>query len=163
MRYLLFTLFLLISTTVFSQDTNVVRLSDPIIETENFEVFGSEMDTDLAVEAKTLSSAISELSQESEILIQTKVNKVCQKKGCFFIAVDGDLSARVTFKDYGFFIPTNSTGKEVVLKGILTEKVLTEDQAKHYAEDAGENSDEIVGDQKEYSIIATSVMIPKSN
>ncbi len=162
MKYLLFTLLLLFSVNTFAQDSDVIRLSDPITATDEYEIFGSEMDLELASDAQSLSDAINKPIEESEVFFTAKVNKVCKKKGCFFIAVDGDNSARVTFKDYGFFIPTNSAGKEVVFRGVLSEKVLTEDQAKHYAEDAGENADEIVGEQKEYSIVATSIMIPKS-
>jgi hypothetical protein len=146
----------------FAQDSEVARLSEPIFETEAFEVFGSEMDLSNTENAISLTSAMEASDQETELIIETTVNKVCQKKGCFFVAVDGENSARVTFKDYGFFIPTNSTGKEVVLRGVLTEKTLSEEQVRHFAEDAGENSDDIVGEQKEYSIVATSIMIPKS-
>lgn len=162
MRYLIFTLFLFFTTNVSAQDSEVVRLSDPVMQNNEIEVFGAEMNLEKAVGAISLTNAILDSGNDNELFIQAKVNKVCQKKGCFFIAIDGDNSARVTFKDYGFFIPTNSTGKEVVFRGILSEKILSEDQAKHFAEDAGESSEEIVGEQKEYSIIATSVMIPKS-
>ena len=161
MRYTLFILFLLISFSVFAQDSEVVRLSEPILETESFEIFGSEMNEEIS-QAISLTEAINQEVQDAEILIKANVNKVCQKKGCLFIAMDGEVSARVSFKDYGFFIPTNSTGKEVIFRGTLAEKTLTEEQARHFAEDAGDDSDEIVGEQKEYSIIATSIMIPKS-
>ena len=163
MRYLIFTLFLFISYSTSAQQSEVVKLSDPVIETEDFEVFGSEMDIKASENALSLSDAITESDQESEMMINATINKVCMKKGCFFIAVDGDNSARVTFKDYGFFIPTNSAGKQVVFRGILSEKVLSEEQAMHFAEDAGETTDNIEGEQKEFSIVATSVMIPKSN
>ncbi len=163
MRYLLFTLFLLISITSQAQQTEAIRLSEPVIETDNFEIFGAEMDIKATEVAISLSDAILESDQETEMMINATINKVCMKKGCFFIAVDGDNSARVTFKDYGFFIPTNSAGKQVVFKGILSEKVLSEEQAMHFAEDAGESTDKIEGEQKEFSIVATSVLIPKSN
>ena len=163
MRYLLFILFVFISVKVSAQQTEVIRLSDPVIETDEFEIFGIEMDINESSDTFTLSEAIETNDLESELLISAMVNKVCQKKGCFFIAVDGVLSARITFKDYGFFIPTNSAGKQIVVKGIVTEQILSEEQAIHYAEDAGELADNIAGDQKEYTIIASSIMIPKTN
>ena len=52
--------------------------------------------------------------------------------GCFFIAIDGELTARHIYEDYGFVIPTNSTGKVVFLEGILS-KIISEKQAKHFA------------------------------
>ena len=54
------------------------------------------------------------------VLTTAKVAKVCQKKGCFFIAQDGDFTARVSFADYGFFVPTDSGGKDVTLVGTFS-------------------------------------------
>jgi hypothetical protein len=87
---------------------------------------------------------------------------VCQRKGCFLIAQDGEHVARVTFRDYGFFVPTDSTGKTVTLVGTLGRRTLDEAQAKHYAEDAGKNPAEVTGPQMEYAIVASSVIIPRS-
>ncbi|HAW79975.1 MAG TPA: DUF4920 domain-containing protein, partial [Balneola sp.] len=64
-------------------------------------------------------------------------------------------------KDYGFFIPTDSQGKEVTIIGELTKKTLSEEQAKHYAEDAGKNSENIKGEQEEYSIVASTIILYK--
>lgn len=155
-----FTVFL--STTIFAQDTEVIRLSEPVVETEAYEVFGAEVSSwnepialnELIINADTFT--------DKEITLETEVAEVCQKKGCFFVANDGANSARITFKDYGFFIPTDSQGKKVKLIGTFEVKTLSEEQAKHYAEDAGEDPDAIQGPQKEYSIVATSVLVPKS-
>lgn len=72
---------------------------------------------------------------------------------------DGENEARITFKDYEFFIPTNIAGKEVRLVGTFDVKELSEDEAKHYAEDADEDPDEVEGQQAEYQIEAASVKI----
>ena len=161
-KSILFIALALFAVSVSAQtEKEVIRLSDPIMVTETAEVFGSEMDLTTVENAQSLSGAIASERSENEVLIKTEVVKVCQKKGCFFIAQDGDLNARVSFIDYSFFVPTDAAGKEVVLRGVLSEKELSEEQAKHYAEDAGENPDLISGTQKEYSIVATSVMVPK--
>lgn len=158
MKYLLcFTSALLFMSLAHAQD--VIRLSEPVQETDEFEIFGEAIDFD-SITPMLLTRAIEE--DKDEVILVTEVREVCAKKGCFFIAQDGELTARVTFKDYGFFIPTDSGGKEVILKGILSEKILTEEQAKHYAEDAGQDPDLIKGEQREYSIVATSVIVPKS-
>ena len=162
MRYLLFLIFALFAIPSFSQDTDVVRLSEPVYETDKFELFGNAIDVKEFDESVPLAEAIDKTDQKSEMIITAKVNKVCKKNGCFFIAVDDDNSARVTFKDYGFFIPTNSTGKQVVFKGILTEKKINKEQAIHYAKDLDEDTSNIEATKKEYSIVATSIMIPKN-
>ncbi|WP_421774678.1 DUF4920 domain-containing protein [Gracilimonas sp.] len=153
---------MLLSTSLFAQEAEVIRLSEPVQQTDAYEVFGSEVEQwNEATSLISLIESEEELSGK-EVTVETEIAKVCQKKGCFFVANQDGYSARITFKDYGFFIPTDSQGKTVKLVGTFTVKELSEEQAKHYAEDAGEDADAIEGPQKEYSIVATSVMIPKS-
>ena len=153
---------LFISTGVMAQDAEVIRLSEPVQQTDAYEVFGAEVDTwDTAIELSELINAPEDYT-DKVITIETEIAEVCEKKGCFFVANAGSESARITFKDYGFFIPTDSKGKTVKLIGNFEVKELTEEEAKHYAEDAGQEPDKITGPQKEYSIVATSVLVPKS-
>ncbi len=152
----------ILSATAFAQDAEVVRLSEPVEETETYEIFGAAVSS--WGEPVTLTELISNADTfiNKEITLETEVAEVCEKKGCFFVANDGPNSARITFKDYGFFIPTDSKGKKVKLIGTFEVKTLSEDQAKHYAEDAGEDLDDIQRAQEEYSIVAASVLVPKS-
>lgn len=161
-KLLIFVFTVLVSITVFAQDSEVIRLSEPVKVTESYEVFGAEVSS--WNESIALNELISdaEAFTNKEITLETEVAEVCEKKGCFFVANDGSNSARITFKDYGFFIPTDSKGKKVKLIGTFEVKTLSEDQTKHYAEDAGEDPDAIEGTQEEYSIVATSVLVPKS-
>jgi hypothetical protein len=94
------------------------------------------------------------------VRITTHVSKVCQRKGCFFIAVEGDIWARVIFKGYSFFLPTDSAGKQAMLEGILTRRVLDDGLAKHYANDL-ETAYSKVDDQAEYVFTASSVLLVK--
>ena len=162
MRYILFIFLFPFYTNTYAQNTDSTKTNVSLFEIEHYDVFGNEKILEITDDATTLSKVISEIDSKAEVFVQTKVNKVCQRDGCFFIAIDGELTARVTFKDYGFVIPTNSTGKEVFLEGILSKKIISEKQAKHFAEDLGEEPDNIVGERVEYSIVATSVLIPKS-
>ncbi len=137
----------------------VIRLSEPVETGESYEVFGNTFNSD----AKPLS--LTELIEQSEklegekVIADGTVKQVCQKKGCFFMLSDGENQARITFKDYSFFIPTNSAGKYVKIAGTFNVKELSEEKAKHYAEDAGEDPEKVKGPQKEYSLVATSVKI----
>ncbi len=159
---LLLLVFTFCALSLFAQTTTeVIRLSEPIQETETVEVFGSSIELE-ALNPMTLSQIVEGENKTSLITLKTTVSEVCNKKGCFFIAQDGDYTARITFKDYSFFIPTDSKGKEVVLVGDFSIETLSEEQAKHYAEDAGKDSESITGEQKEYSVVATSVVVPKS-
>ena len=85
---------------------------------------------------------------------------MCQKKGCFFIAQQDQHILRVSFRDYGFFIPTDSSGKTVTLAGVLVQKDISPEQAAHYKADL--NSDtEMVKPGVVYEIVADSVRIPR--
>lgn len=72
-----------------------------------------------------------------DTVVQAKVDKVCQSSGCWFEAkTSAGEAIRVTFKDYAFFIPKDSMGKAVTMKGRFTEKTLSVKTQRHYLKDA---------------------------
>ena len=74
---------------------------------------------------------------------EARVNEVCKEKGCWMRLNVGDDEVMVKFKDYGFFVPKNIDGKDVIVNGkAFISEVSVEDQ-RHYAKDAGKSSDEI--------------------
>jgi hypothetical protein len=90
------------------------------------------------------------------------VSAVCQGSGCWMTLKSGERSVRVTFKDYGFFVPMDSAGATAVMEGVFTSKTITEATAKHYAsETAGGKPDEIKGDQAELTFVASGVELAK--
>lgn len=79
-----------------------------------------------------------------ETKVVANIVSVCQVKGCW-MQVDlgnGELM-RVTFKDYGFFVPMDAVGKTVVMEGVASQKTTSVDMLRHYAEDAGKSKAEI--------------------
>ena len=85
-------------------------------------------------EAKAISSS----TTEGDVIIKTTVAEVCPKKGCWMNvqgAKPGE-QVRVTFKDYGFFVPTELVGKEVALQGRYVKHVESVEEQKHLMEDA---------------------------
>jgi len=122
------------------------------------QAFGDVMPTD--TEAVTLTEAIASMgdADTATVKIMGRVTEVCQAKGCWMILVDGDTYARVTFKDYGFFVPIETSMQRTVVYGVLSEHVLSGEQAAHYAQDAGAQSTlELEGEVKEYSLVASAV------
>lgn len=110
-----------------------------------------------------LAQAVVDKKFNTTVALTATVAEVCQVKGCWMILVDGDTKVRVTFKDYGFFMPKNLAGAKVVVEGVLSEEVLSEKDARHYAEDAGKSKAEIAnikGDQRELGFEATGVLAP---
>lgn len=141
---------------------SVTRLSEPVETGDGYEVFGAPLGD--VGEPQRLAQIIAAGDEYSGQVVHATatVSQVCQKKGCFLVAQDGEAVARVTFIDYSFFVPTDSGGKEVTIVGKFDRKVISEAQARHFAEDAGQDPARIVGPREEYAIVATSVMVPTS-
>lgn len=158
MRALILTSILIGSGAAWAAD-DVIRLSEPVASTATHETFGAPLPDGKAI---PLSQAVAEMAENvsEPVVVETEVVKVCQKKGCFFLARDGDTTARVKFKDYGFFIPTDSGGKTVTLAGTLARVEVSPEQAAHFASDAGEDP-ETASAGFEVRVTATSVRIPR--
>lgn len=142
-----------------AEEKDYIQLSDPVEETAEYRVFGSAFNSDL--KTITLDKLVSDSKEfnKQEVSTEGTIKQVCQKKGCFFMLESGGKQARITFKDYSFFIPTNSAGARVKLNGVFNVHTISEEDAKHYAEDTGSNPDDISGPQQEYALTATSVVI----
>lgn len=139
---------------------DVVRLSEPVEVSENYETFGSPLPEQPA--AISLRTLLEDGAQylDQPVLVRTRVARVCQAKGCFFIAQEGAHSTRVSFKDYSFFVPSDISGRTVTLAGALVRRTLSEEQAAHLTEDVGGGEQIDSGDH--YEIVATSVRVPRS-
>ncbi|SFT49945.1 protein of unknown function [Algoriphagus locisalis] len=95
--------------------------------------------------------------------IAGEIKEVCTKKGCWLtMDLPNGESMRVTFKDYGFFVPTTSQGYPIILEGVA---VLTEtdvETLRHYAEDGGMSKEEVAAitePKREITFEAVGVMI----
>lgn len=157
---LLTTLTLTAAAPVLAED--VIRLSEPVEVGDGFEVFGAPLGEVGQPQRLADIIAASDEYAGQQVHATARVSQVCQRKGCFLIAQDGEAVARVTFADYSFFVPTDSAGKDVTIVGTFNQKVLSEAQARHFAEDAGQDPAKVVGPREEYAIVATSVVIPTS-
>lgn len=69
------------------------------------------------------------------VALEGTARKVCTKKGCWMeLATANDAKAngvRVTFKDYGFFVPLDAAGAQVKLEGVVKVAELSDSNAKH--------------------------------
>lgn len=138
---------------------SVVRLSEPVAATAEYEDFGAALEATTPALSLTEAVASAERHQGQSVLITTTIARVCQKKGCFFIAQEGPVAARITFKDYGFFIPTDSGRKRVTLLGTLSRAPLNAEQAQHLTDDIG-GSGQAVQPGYENLIVAEAIRIP---
>jgi hypothetical protein len=100
------------------------------------------------------------------VLVSGTVTTVCRKKGCW-MTMDAGPNAepiRVTFKDYGFFVPLDADGSAALMEGILSVKEIPEAMRRHYAEDAGLPPDEVAkiqGSSQEVKFTASAVTLTR--
>ena len=135
------------------------------VEERSWQDYGESFEIQDVISGQEALTVFGELdkSQSAEVQIKGEVSAVCQVKGCWMIIklAEGE-QTRVSFKDYGFFVPMDIVGKEVVVKGKATVAEISEADRKHYAEDAGLSKSEInmiQGTERSYSMIADGVMI----
>jgi hypothetical protein len=95
--------------------------------------------------------------------ISGEIKEVCSKKGCWLsMDLPNGEKMRVTFKDYGFFVPTNSQGFPIVMQGVAKLTETDVETLRHYAEDQGKSKEEvesITEPKREITFEATGVMI----
>jgi hypothetical protein len=92
-----------------------------------------------------------------------KIDEVCQAKGCWMkLDLEDGNQVMVKFKDYGFFMPKNIAGKEVIINGKAYVNEMSVEEQQHYAEDAGKTKEEIAAItevKKTYSFEADGVLL----
>ena len=124
-------------------------------------VYGAGSTSEGAIQVSDLEKNIKNNKFEGKV--SGKVVEVCQEKGCWMkIERANGENLMVKFKDYGFFMPKNIVGKEVVLDGEATMKEVSVKQQKHYAEDAGKSKEEIEKikqPKKELQFVAKGVLV----
>jgi len=105
---------------------------------------------------------------DKNIRLTGHVQSVCKKKGCWMQLKPASAEAapvRVTFKDYGFFVPLDADGTDAVLEGTLILSTTTEAMRRHYAQDAGKSPEEIAaikGDTRAFKFVATAVELSRA-
>ncbi len=102
------------------------------------------------------------------VIMRGKVTDVCQAKGCWMNIVDPASATEealfVQFKDYGFFMPKDIAGREVIVEGKAYKEQTTVEELRHYAEDAGKSAEEIAAITEpvsEKKFMASGVMLLK--
>ncbi len=124
-----------------SENTTAINSTATAGGAEQF--FGEKISTENAkpiAELKTL------MGDKTELLVKLEapVDAVCQKKGCWMDlkTAEGE-TMRVTFKDYGFFVPKDAAGKQAIVEGVAKVEETSVADLKEYAKDAGKSKEEI--------------------
>ena len=110
---------------------------------ENTGWFGEQFEFTEAIAPAQVAALMND-SSSNEFVVEGTIQECCQKKGCWMKVDMGNGEAmRVSFKDYGFFVPLDAAGKTMVMKGVAMYDTLDVDYLKHLAEDANATQEEI--------------------
>ncbi len=86
---------------------------------------------------------------EGQVKVEATISDVCAVKGCWMkVKGDDGTEMLVRFKDYGFFVPRNATGRRVWFTGHAQRVELSVDALRHLAEDAGKSPAEVAAISK---------------
>jgi len=108
--------------------------------------FGDKIESDNALVAELMADKYKNMTVGDSISAKmvARVDEVCQAKGCWMkLDLGNEEQVMVKFKDYGFFMPKNIAGKEVIINGKAFVSEVSVEEQRHYAEDAGKSEDEI--------------------
>ena len=144
------------------------KKENKIVENTTFSSFG---DTISSLDYLSSNDAISnynalKLGDTINLKFNANIKEVCSKKGCWMTlpAGNNDETIMVRFKDYGFFMPLDAAGKDVIVAGKAFVNDVSVADLKHYAEDAGKSSEEIANITEpamEFAFEANGVLLKK--
>ena len=97
------------------------------------------------------------------MITEGHVQRACSRKGCWMEIGEGDTACRVTFKDYGFFVPTDSAGAQARVQGRITTQRVEPSRVAHLeGEGARFRNREADGSATEVQFIASAVQLTRS-
>ena len=117
------------------------------------------------VGATPVAQLTTKLGEKTEVpaKVEGTVESVCKVKGCWMKVNTGNgQTMRVTFRDYGFFVPKDIVGKTVVIEGTARQSSTSVAMLRHYAEDAGKPKAEIekiTEPEKAVTFVADGVIV----
>lgn len=134
---------------------------------KEYESFGITIAADAAISHSQMWKDYKNLQPRDTLnaKFRATVIDVCKAKGCWMkLKLQDGTEAMVIFKDYGFFMPKDITGKEVIINGKAFVEEMTVNDQRHYAADGGKSQEEIaqiVSPKKTYGFEADGVLILK--
>lgn len=95
-----------------------------------------------------------------------KIHSVCKAKGCWItVALENNKEVVIKFKDYGFFVPTDSNHREVIVHGKAFLKEISVNEQQHNGKDAGLPEVEInriTSPKLTYSFLADGILVEQA-
>lgn len=109
------------------------------------EYFGAKITEENSLPVDSVVSMLKNSSEDiASIKATGKIEAVCKNKGCWLtIANSVGEPMRITFKDYGFFVPMDCNGKTAIFEGKAYHDTTSVEMLREYAKDDGKSKAEI--------------------
>ncbi len=132
-------------------------------KTKTYQGYGEAIDSKKSVSAREISNLLTSVDS-LDVKLSGTILKTCAAKGCWMKVDTGNgESMRVTFKDYGFFVPKEGVeGKTAVLQGRAYKTITAIEDLRHFAKDGGASEEElakITEPKSEITFVAEGVLI----
>lgn len=129
----------------------------------SFTSYGSEISPDGAENASSINYLMQDLDS-ANVKLTGEIEKTCKMKGCWMtVKTNEGETMRVTFEDYGFFVPKEGMeGKTAIFEGQVSKTITSVETLKHFAKDEGKSEEEIAAitePKEEFAFVATGVLI----
>jgi len=137
----------------------------PQVPADKGSAFGAKVSLEKVLSVDELYSAMGdkkEGNKKMEVTFKGIVTDVCQMEGCWIKVKSSDGKMMVRMKDHAFKVPLVLNGKTVIIGGIAEEKIISVEQLRHYAEDAGKSKEEIEAikeSKKEIVVQAKGILV----
>jgi hypothetical protein len=99
------------------------------------------------------------------VTVAAQVRKACTRKGCWMELAESTKQdspgCRVTFKNYGFFVPIDSAGSTARVQGKVEVDTLSASAVRHYEEEGAKFVKAPDGTAREVRIVATGVELTR--
>lgn len=141
--------------------------TSPALINESYDYIGTQFDDSDAISSGQMLGNYEKMAKSDTLASRFSglVTEVCMAKGCWMkLKLGNGKESMVKFKDYGFFVPQELVGKEVVVNGLAYVEEMSVGDQRHFARDAGKSEEEvaaIIMVEKKYAFEADGVLIKK--
>ena len=100
--------------------------------------------------------------QGKNVTVKGEVRRSCTRRGCWLELAESmdpkQPGCRVTFKDYAFFVPTNSAGSSATVQGVVEVQTIKASHVRHLEEEGATFASKLPdGSARELQIVADGV------
>jgi hypothetical protein len=127
--------------------------------------YGANISPENTLSTSEIAEKYAALAEGDTAIVKFKapINAVCASKGCWMrLDIANEDEVFVKFKDYAFFVPTDTKTGDAIVEGKAYLEEVSVDELRHMAEDAGKTKEEIAAitkPERELRFMADGVLI----